>query len=246
LIVFKKLTLKSSEVEEFMFRKTFGIVIILALLVIVGMATTVSAKDYQITNNTSKNVTFSDLTLYSGQNKTGTAQVVLIANDNSDDVTLGPGQSQNLNVDANNQPLINWKSYTLSITDTKGEHQTCAFAEHGLIREFSPTTNGNLFSAIIGCSTSVSLGEDDTLAVSGGWSAAVPNVYFSTTSISYTDSCIATGTAFTGNVVVVGTVGVSAPSTVPSLTTYGLIALALLLAGTAVWMFRRRRVSVAA
>ncbi len=32
---------------------------------------------------------------------------------------------------------------------------------------------------------------------------------------------------------------------VPSLTTYGLIALALLLAGMAVWMFRRRRVSVA-
>lgn len=37
----------------------------------------------------------------------------------------------------------------------------------------------------------------------------------------------------------------SAPR-VPSLTTYGLIVLALLLAGTAVWMFRRRRVSVAA
>jgi hypothetical protein len=35
------------------------------------------------------------------------------------------------------------------------------------------------------------------------------------------------------------------PDRVPSLTTYGLIALALLLAGTAVWMFRRRRVSVA-
>ncbi len=32
---------------------------------------------------------------------------------------------------------------------------------------------------------------------------------------------------------------------VPLLTTYGLIALALLLAGTAVWMFRRRRVGVA-
>ncbi|HXF49325.1 MAG TPA: IPTL-CTERM sorting domain-containing protein [Verrucomicrobiae bacterium] len=32
---------------------------------------------------------------------------------------------------------------------------------------------------------------------------------------------------------------------IPSLTTYGLIALALLLAGTAVWMFRRRRVNVA-
>ncbi|MCI0406643.1 MAG: IPTL-CTERM sorting domain-containing protein [candidate division Zixibacteria bacterium] len=33
-------------------------------------------------------------------------------------------------------------------------------------------------------------------------------------------------------------------NTVPSLTAYGLIALALLLAGTAVWMFRKRRVSV--
>lgn len=41
------------------------------------------------------------------------------------------------------------------------------------------------------------------------------------------------------------TVNVTCAGAIPSLTFYGLIALALLLAGTAVWMFRKRRVSVA-
>ena len=41
------------------------------------------------------------------------------------------------------------------------------------------------------------------------------------------------------------TVNITCVGNAPSLTFYGLIALALLLAGTAVWMFRRRGISVA-
>lgn len=62
-------------------------------------------------------------------------------------------------------------------------------------------------------------------------SAPVPNAFIK---FQLTDSALRVDGA-----------GAIASTGVPSLTTYGLIILALLLAGTAVWMFRRRRVSVA-
>ncbi len=184
--------------------ETFVIVLLTSALLI-GMIELASA-DIQITNtSTTATITYSDLTIYSGEHRNGTAQVVLVANSNGDDITLGPGKSQNFNVDKDGKPLINWRSYDLSIKDAKGEHRVQPGSNKKVIAMFSPRTNINLYCAILPCSTTASLSEGQKISVSNGRDSSYARYFFSTTSVTHSDSCNISGqTGYSDTVTVVG------------------------------------------
>lgn len=215
-----------------------------------GMGASAFGKHIKVKNTSDTNtIVVSDLTVYSGQHRNGTAQVVLVANDNTDDVTLGPGEEQVFNVDKDGKALMDWKSYEVSHRDDKGEHR--GLPKGGSVTScamFTPDVPTDLYTAIC---DNVEVPDDEIFTVIDGEITGLPEYFASESTFGFVDdNCTRDGTEtpFSGTITSVVTLQVTPePAPIPTLSEWAAIGMAvLLLTAGAIVFFRVRRGKTAA